>query len=155
MVLIEKFLQVDRCSLMIMENDQKTLKIKKTFGITGVDLKNVKVKVGKGIAGSVAASGRPLLIKNIEEELTQLNVKSPQNQFYTNSLLSVPLITQGKVIGVINVNNKKNGQSFVSADEQLLSIIGVEIAVTIQRSYLVAQLEKAKEIDRDINHSMV
>ena len=153
MTLIKEHLHVDRCSLMIVEADRKTMKIKRAFGMSGMDIDRIRVTIGHGIAGSVAESGKPLLIKDIEKE-TQFESLSPRSYFRTNSLLSIPLIAQGEVIGVINVNNRKDSQPFSKDDLQLLSAIGSEIATVLNNSYIKLQLKKAKELDRDIDASI-
>ena len=158
LALIKNHMQVERCSLMIMQPDGMTMKIKNAFGMPDVDIAKIKVTVGEGIAGFVAASARPLLIKDIEAEThLKSNVKN-KSVFRTNSLLSVPLITSGKVrkvIGVINVNNRNDGLSFSQADLDLLSTIGSEVAGVLQRSYMELQLKKARELDRDIQRFSV
>ena len=153
--LIEQYIQVDRCSLMIMDEDRKHLRIKKAFGIHDVDIGRVKVPIGEGIAGYIATGTRPLLIKDIAAEQHLISLVPQKENFRTNSLLSVPLATQGEVIGVINVNNRKDGLPFSEADMDLLCKIGSEIAPVLQRSYMALQLKKARELDRDIKQFMV
>jgi putative methionine-R-sulfoxide reductase with GAF domain len=153
--LIERYIQVDRCSLMIMDKDRKHLSIKKAFGIHDVDIGKVKVPLGQGIAGYVALGTRPLLIKDIAAEKHLISQVPQKENFRTNSLLSVPLVSQGEVIGVINVNNRKDGQPLSEADMELLCKIGSEIAAVLQRSYMALQLKKARDLDRDIKRSMV
>ena len=155
LTLIEKYMQVDRCSLMIIEPDGKTMRIKKAFGMTDVNTEKIKVRVGEGIAGFVAAGERPLLIKDIEAEPHLRSNINRKKVFRTNSLLSVPLIAKGKVIGVINVNNRKDGLSFSEADLDLLSKIGSEIAAVLQRSYIALQLKKAEELAKDVRRFIV
>ncbi|MBI5441239.1 MAG: GAF domain-containing protein [Deltaproteobacteria bacterium] len=154
MTLIERRMRVDRCSLMIIDPDRKFLRIKRAFGLTEIRPEKVKVAVGDGIAGSVAATGKPLMIRDIERE-THLTRRSSGIQYRTNSLLSVPLVAQGEVIGVINVNNKKDGHPFSDDDLGVLSAIGSEVAANLQRSYMEAQLRRARELDREISRTMV
>jgi GAF domain-containing protein len=80
---------------------------------------------------------------------------SQAKNFRTNSLLSVPLVAHGEVIGVINVNNRKDGRPFTEDDMELLSKISSEIAAVLQRSYMALQLKKARELDKSINISVI
>ena len=155
MELIEKNLHVNRCSLMIIDKDRKHLKIKKAFGLYDIDIKKVKVPLGEGIAGYVALGTRPLLIRDIAAEKHLISQVPQKEKFRTKSLLSVPLVAQGEVIGVINVNNRKDGLPFSESDKDLLCKIGSEIAAVLQRSYMALQMKKAKELDRDIKRFMV
>ncbi len=152
--LIQQHLNVDRCSLMIIDEDQKQLRIRKAFGMPEVDIDQVRVPLGEGIAGYVAAGTRPLLIKDLSAE-GHLNSMIPdKDQFRNNSLLSVPLVVQGKALGVINVNNHRDGRPFSVRDMELLQMIGSEIAAVLQRSYMALQIKKSRELDADIMRSM-
>jgi len=155
LALIEKHIRVDRCSLMIMDEERKNLRIRKTFGIPDVDFSKVRIPLGVGIAGHVATGTRPLLIKDLSAEQLLSSRALDKENFRTNSLLSVPLVTQGEVIGVINVNNRKDGLPFTEDDMDLLSKIGSEIAAVLQRSYMAHQLKKARELDGDIKRFTV
>lgn len=152
--LVEEHIQVDRCSLMILDEDKKVLRIKRAFGMPEVDIETVNVVLGEGIAGHVATGTKPLLIKDISAEKHLISQIDDREKFRTNSLLSVPLVTQGKTIGVINVNNRKDGWPFSLEDRDLLVKIASEIAAVLQRSYMALQVKKAKELEADIRHLM-
>ena len=154
MDLVEKYILVDRCSLMIIDEDQKYLRIKRAFGMPEVDTDAVKVVLGEGISGYVATGTKPLLIKDISAESHLLGQIENRDTYRTNSLLSIPLVTQGKTIGVINVNNKKDGTPFSEEDKDLLVKIGSEIAAVLQRSYMALQIKKARDLEADIKRSM-
>lgn len=153
--LIDLHLQIDRCSLMILDPRKNALCIKKAVGMDNVDISGVRVPVGEGIAGYVAAGARPLLIRDISTEPHLVPRENRQHQYTTNSLLSVPLVAEGKVIGVINVNNRKDGLPFTEADQALLTAIASEIALVLQRSYMKLLLKKSKTLDEDIHRFMV
>lgn len=155
LTLIEKHMEVDRCSLMIVQPDGRTMRIKNAFGMDDLEIEKVRATVGEGIAGTVAANARALLIRNIEEEPHLRSSVENKRVFSTKSLLSVPLVAKGKVIGVINVNNRKDGLPFCEADLELLTTIGSEMAAVLQRSYMELQLRKARELDKDIRRFSV
>lgn len=152
---IVKYIPVDRCSLMIIDEKKKHLRMKRAIGINDVDIGKIKVPLGMGIAGHVAMGTRPLLIKDISAEEHLISMVPHKNNFRTNSLLVVPLVSSGEVIGVINASNRKDGLPFSEDDMELLSKIGSEIAAVLQRSYMALQLKKARELDRDIRRSAV
>ncbi|HOD43189.1 MAG TPA: GAF domain-containing protein, partial [Candidatus Wallbacteria bacterium] len=62
--------------------------------------------------------------------------------YKTKSVLSVPLIIKDKVIGVINVNNKKNSEVFNDSDLQLLETLATQIATAIENARLYTQKEQ-------------
>ena len=61
-----------------------------------------------GVSGSVAAWGRPLLVRNIETDRRFQRLSNPQ--YATKSLLCVPLKVDGEVLGVFNVTNKSRAR---------------------------------------------
>ena len=90
-----------------------------------------RVKIGEGIAGTVAESGMPLLIDNIEQNDVY---RSPnKSQYETMSLLSVPISFGDMVIGVINVNNKTSGEPFNQDDMNLIMSFAERISKALER----------------------
>jgi len=87
------------------------------------------MKVGEGISGYVAATGRSLLIANVEVD--PRFARSNHERYYTSSLISSPLLRMGTVLGVVNVNNKRSQESFVPDDLRLLEAIAGHAAVAL------------------------
>ncbi|HER43032.1 MAG TPA: GAF domain-containing protein, partial [Candidatus Eisenbacteria bacterium] len=128
---IAEMLSVKMVSMMLLDQEKKELFIKVAYGLEGEVVEKVRVPLGGGIAGKVVESGRPLLVTNVEKN----GVKSAPNnpQYETKSLISVPLKLGAVVIGVINVNNKTNGQPFNDDDLALLVSISDRLAKVIER----------------------
>jgi len=80
----------------------------------------------------VAAWGHPLLVQDIETDRRFRRLNHPQ--YNTKSLLSVPLRVQGEVIGVVNANNKQNGESFDDDDLCLLVMLTERVGSAIERA---------------------
>jgi PAS domain S-box-containing protein len=84
-------------------------------------------KIGQGITGQVAATGRPANIKDVRkaENYIQINPKSL-------SELCVPMAIGGRIIGVINAESFK-ADYFTSDDERLLTTIAGQLTTAIER----------------------
>ena len=129
--MIAELLQAKIASLMLLDQSRSELFIKVSYGLDEWIVDQTRVKVGEGIAGKVAETGMPLLIDNIEKNEVY---KSPNNpQYETVSLLSVPLVVDDMVVGVINVNNKTSGDPFDQDDLNLLMSFGERISTSLQR----------------------
>jgi signal transduction histidine kinase len=128
---IAEMLSVKIVSLMLLDHEKKELFIKEAYGLDEDIVKNKRVAVGSGIAGRVIETGEPLLIKDIEvSEMT----KCPNNpQYETRSLVSAPLKIGSSVIGVINANNKTNGEAFTEDDLTLLVSLSLRLSKVIER----------------------
>ena len=109
-------------SLMLVDPERGDLFIAASRGLEGQNLLGRRTTVRSGVAGTVAAYGRPLLVNNIETDRRFRRLNHPQ--YRTKSLLCVPLRVDGEVLGVLNVNNKANGEAF---DEDDLAVLGVMV----------------------------
>jgi len=129
--MMAELLQAKIASLMLLDQNRAELFIKVSYGLDEWIVEQTRVKVGEGIAGKVAETGMPLLIDNIEKNEIY---RSPNNpQYETVSLLSVPLIVDDMVVGVINVNNKASGQPFDRDDMNLLISFTERISISLER----------------------
>lgn len=141
-------IEVDRASLMLVDKETKELKIVFAKGISEDIVKNIKVKIGEGISGWVAKEGRPLLIKNIEDSPSEVQeVVLNQGRFKTKSFLAIPLICsplriENRIIGVINLTDKKSGREFTQHDLDLLSAISTQIGLLIEHKRLFDDLRE-------------
>jgi diguanylate cyclase (GGDEF)-like protein len=93
------------------------------------EVADMTMEIGEGISGYVAATGRPLLIPNVEVD--PRFARQNHERYYTRSLISSPLLRMGTVLGVVNVNNKRSQESFVPDDLRLLDAIAGHAAVSL------------------------
>jgi len=144
--IIPDVLEVETCSLMLLDEETKTLKVKKAKGLSENIIAKISIPLGEGISGYVAITGKPLLIKNIEKDK---RFKVKQHRYYkTKSALSVPLKIKNKVIGVVNINNKKTGTGFTESDLNLLCSLADNIAIAIENASLYKRTQrKVKELE--------
>ena len=134
-------------SVMLLSKDKNELFVQLAYGLDESVVKGSRVKIGSGIAGRVAATGRPLLIENIEES-EGLDPKGRQGQYDTNSLVSVPLFMDGQVIGVVNCNNKVTGDPFYADDLSLLITLTEKVTTALSKAMA---FENSKEtLDRTV-----
>jgi len=141
--LVSRHLGVERCSVMLLDETGRRLEVKIGLGFDRPVKDLPPAPVGKGIAGRVAASGAPLLVKNIESD-RRFRKKSGR-QYKNSSLLCVPLKVKGRVIGVLNVNNKRDGSSFTETDLELLTILASSAAASLSNAALHRQTEESRK----------
>jgi len=96
-------------------------------------LQGYRIDKGMGIAGWVAAHGEPVIVNNAHQDRRFSSFVDDSFGFRTNSLICVPLIVQGRVIGVIEVLNKFSGEAFTDTDLDLLTILASMAAVAIDK----------------------
>jgi class 3 adenylate cyclase/putative methionine-R-sulfoxide reductase with GAF domain len=114
-------------------------------------LQSFTLKFGQGIAGSVAARGESIIVNDIESSSKFFNEVDEDTGFQTKSALCVPVISQGKVVGVIEVLNKVDGV-FGPSDEDLLQSIASSVSIANENVRLYGETVAMAEHERDIRH---
>jgi diguanylate cyclase (GGDEF)-like protein len=130
----------ETCSLMLLDDERRVLTIHKAIGLPEGVAETVRIPLGTGIAGRVAASGKAVLIRDLDKELSD----APRNRghYRTRSLLSVPLVYRCQTIGVLNVNNKKGDDIFSAGDLNLLTLLANQVAIAIQNARLHTRVQE-------------
>ena len=106
--LTTRLLKVGNCSLVLIEPGTDVLRIHASYGLNPEIVRTWRARIGEGITGWVAQTGKPLLIENVETH--PLFQRKSLRRYSTKSLLSVPLIYQKRVLGVLNVNNRNDAR---------------------------------------------
>lgn len=130
--MIAASLEAEIVSLVMVDPDRGDLFVVAALGLTTHELEGRRTMVRNGVAGAVAAWGRPVLVENIETDRRFKRMNHPQ--YATKSLLCVPLRVEGEVVGVVNVNNKVNGESFDDDDLALLVMLTERVGSAIERA---------------------
>ncbi|MBZ0156504.1 MAG: GAF domain-containing protein [Alphaproteobacteria bacterium] len=130
---IAELLDLDVCSLMLVDELTGELVIKSARGLDDEVVKRARVKFGDRIAGWVALEGKPLLIDDIERD-PLFSRRNPPH-YTTKSLLSLPLKRGDTVIGVVNLNNKRDGTPLSEKDLRIASVVSERISYCIERIY--------------------
>ena len=132
-VMVAAVMEAEIVSLMMVDPERGDLFVAASCGLEGHKLAQRRTSVRSGVAGSVAAWGRPVLVNNIETDRRFLRLNHPQ--YNTKSLLSVPIQVESEVVGVINVNNKASRESFDENDLALLAALVERVGSAIERAY--------------------
>jgi PAS domain S-box-containing protein len=107
-------------------------------------LKEVRLKVGEGIAGWVAKERKVRIVNDIKEESYWARKTDDKIDFRTKSVLAVPLVYKDKLLGVVEAVNKKAGP-FLQEDADVLSAFAAQSAVSIENARLFENLREEKE----------
>jgi GAF domain-containing protein/DNA-binding NarL/FixJ family response regulator len=107
-------------------------------------LKNFLMPFGEGIIGLVAQTGIPHIVNNAQEDPGWSPVADRLTGFTTKKVIAVPLIAEGKIVGVMELLNKKGGD-FGQRDVELLSLVASSAAIAIKNAQQYAALERAND----------
>jgi len=129
-------------SLLLLDQKTNLLFFKVATGEKGEAVMQFKVKLGQGIAGHVAKTGKPVLIENAQRDSRWMREISDRIDYDTRSMVCVPLIFDAVVIGVIQVINKEDGTQFTPADMTVLTEFSNLAALAIGSAQDLAQVKR-------------
>jgi diguanylate cyclase (GGDEF)-like protein len=137
-------LESEIASVLLMEVDG-SMRISHARGLPDEVMAQTRIHPGEGIAGHVVATGQPLLVPDVERDPRFR--RRNHERYYTHSCLSAPLVLQGRVRGVINVNNKRSQNPFDTSDLRLLEIIAGHAAVALANARRFEEMETRAQRD--------
>ena len=110
------------------------------------ELKQIRLKLGQGVAGHVAQQGTVVNIPAAQDEQRFNPDIDKMTGYRTSSLLAVPLVDAGGIIfGVLQVLNRLGGGIFGPDDEKRLKDISAQVSQALQATSLYTELLRAKE----------
>jgi len=121
-------------SIMLLDDTGKELRISNAIGIDPEVIRNTRLPLGESIAGYVAKHGEPLIVKDVEKD--RRFRRTNRQRYETKSLISAPLLVKERLLGVINLNNKKRGGKFDERDLKLLVTFANQAAIAIDNAQL-------------------
>jgi len=129
--------------IMLLDESGQTLSYRVHHGLSDKYAEEMHLKLGEGIAGRVAQSGRSVLLEDIssEPDAARLDLISLEG---LRAFVSVPLRAKDNVLGVMNVASHVPHR-FTKEDVHLLHTIGDQLGIAIEQAMLYERLRKARE----------
>jgi two-component system, response regulator PdtaR len=141
------------CSLLLLDKKKGELVLKACQSDSGDYNQKSNMPLGKGIAGRVAATGKPFKVLDVQKDPRFLNKVIAANDGLV-SLLSVPMIVEGETIGVINCYTPEKYE-FTKEDIQMLTTVASQAAIVLKNTELrimkevvERELEERKTVER-------
>jgi len=130
------------CILRLINKDTGLLEIKASHGLSTETDRKTELRIGESIAGKVAEQAKPILIKDIYEHPDFMNITGA----IVKSLLCVPLIAKGNVIGTIalydkDASGKRSATAFTTEDENLLTTFASHAAMAVENAFIYERSE--------------
>ncbi len=142
----EEFMDAEASSVYEIDEGKNQLFVRVARGEKKKPIEGITLKVGEGIAGFVAQSGRPMVVQDVAVEKRFSDKFDRATGFKTRALISVPLILRNEPIGVLQVINKRSNQPFTENDLELLNGMAPQIAIAMENAKLYSRLEKKCEL---------
>jgi signal transduction histidine kinase len=160
-----ELLAAEAGSLILVDEDTGELTFEVTTGPGSADLEGVRLPPGTGVVGSVVDEGRSTIIRDAQSDQRWYRELDDSTEFVTRSIIAVPMISRGRVVGVIELLNRHDGVPFGEEDERLLSAFAAHAAISVENARLftqtdqalsarVAELSMMQRIDRELNATL-
>ncbi|HOJ64352.1 MAG TPA: sensor domain-containing diguanylate cyclase [Spirochaetota bacterium] len=102
-------------------------------------LSDIRLSMGEGIAGTVWENGQSILIKDATKDVRFSKKADEKTKDTTRSLIAVPLVVNGEIIGVMEAMNKLDGTSFTNFDLEIFKTLAMQAAIGIENANLYEQ----------------
>jgi signal transduction histidine kinase/ActR/RegA family two-component response regulator len=127
---IREVLTVDTAAILLLEKEANELVAWAALGLEEEVERGVRIPYGQGFAGKIIAEMRPLIVPDLEKD----EVLNPLlREKGISSLLGVPLVMEGRPIGVIHVGTFRR-TDFTPEDIHILQLAADRIALSIERT---------------------
>jgi PAS domain S-box-containing protein len=142
---IRELLATDSATILLLTEDGQALIVRATIGLEDTAT-GLRIPLGRGVAGSIAASRAPLAV----EDISAVEVINPVLRRNARSLIGAPLIVEGRLIGVIHAGTTRL-RRFTEGDVRLLQLAADRVALAIEHARLYEVEQQARRQAEEAN----
>jgi GAF domain-containing protein len=121
-------------SIALVDEKGRALEFKVAYGAGRDEVIGMHIPLDRGIAGYVAMTGQPIAVSNVQEDARFNKEFATSTGYVPRSILAMPLISDDRVIGVMEVLDKISAPSFGMQDMELLGLFARQAAIAIHQS---------------------
>ena len=145
LIRIRDALGADTAAFLLIDEEETELVARAAKGIEEEVERGVRIPIGGGFAGRIAAERRPVILDDVDHA----HILNPiLREKGIKSMLGVPLITHDRVLGVVHVGTLRP-RKFTDEDVDLLEIVAQRAAVAIDRALAHEQVVRLTQLQRD------
>jgi len=139
---ISDLLQPDTWSLLMLDESGQELQFEIAIGAGADKLKDVRLKIGEGIAGWVALHGEPVLVEDVKRDPRFSPRIDEITQIDTRSAVCVPIKGREKILGVIELVNCLGRESFRKEDIPILKSLADYAAIALENARYIQRIHE-------------
>jgi len=139
---IDQFLRPDNWSLLLLDESKQELYFELAIGKASQSLKDVRVKMGQGIAGWVAQHGEAVIVPDVSKDTRFFSKVDEKTKMETRSIVAVPVKFRDTCLGVIELINCFDGDGFQDRDLKLLEALADFAAIAIENARHVKRIHE-------------
>jgi signal transduction histidine kinase len=139
----------EAASILLYDDTARQLYFQVATNMDEPTMRGLVVPLEGSIAGWIVTNRKSVRIANVNQDPRHFDDVGQATQYETRSLLGVPMVTQDKVVGVLEAINKREGE-FTETEEDFLKVLGAQAAVAIQNSRLFQQSDLVAEFVHEL-----
>jgi diguanylate cyclase (GGDEF)-like protein len=139
---VVEFFSPENWSLLLVDEEKGELYFEIVVGEAAEKIKDIRLKIGEGVAGWVAKTGKSLLVPSVDDEPRFTRKVDDVSQFATESIICIPLRIRNKVLGVIELINKTDITPFHQYDLEILTTVADYAAIALENARNYEQVQK-------------
>jgi len=139
---INEVLRPDTWSLLLMDTEKQELYFQIATGKGADALKDVRIKVGQGLAGWVAKSGEAVVVADTSKDSRFFGQVDERTKVETRSIVAVPVRFREQCLGVIELINCVGPEGFSQRDLVLLEALADYAAIAIENARHVQRIHE-------------
>jgi signal transduction histidine kinase len=132
-------------SLLLLDQETDELVFAVIEGGGGASLVGQRLAKGVGIAGWVAEHCEALIVDDVSKDERYFSSIAEDTHFETTSLICVPMVAKGQLVGVLQILNKQSGEPFTEDDQEILTTFAAQSAIAIENSRLYHDLREERD----------
>lgn len=145
LALVGDDMQTQRCSLMLRSPNPDELFLAGARGIGPNIVLGMRIRLGEGVAGRVAAAREPLLVQDVKEASQHPLLR---DQYFTSgSFISFPLVYHDDLVGVLNLTNRAQRGVYTEEDVERVRLLGLVISLVASMNRLPERLLEELPVD--------
>lgn len=137
-------------SILLVDKKTGELHFAAATGAAAGNSQHVVVPMEGSIAGWIVQNGQPLIIDDVQSDRRFFRGVDRSTNFLTRSMLGVPLVTKGKVIGALEAINKRGERPYTDQDVAVMQALASQAAVAIENARLFQQSDVVAEIMHEL-----
>ncbi len=140
--LSSRVVDAESASLLLLDEKSQELYFDVALGL-GDEASKFRLPVGQGIAGTVARERKPAIINDVRADARWSPKMDEQSGFTTRSILAVPMLVRGRLIGVVEAINRKEG-AFTPEHLRTFEAFSSQASVAIDNARLFSSLKEER-----------
>ncbi len=139
----------EAAAIILYDENKNQLFFQSSTNLDSKVMRGLEIPIDSSIAGEIIRTRKPMIVLDASKDPRHFQGVGKSTDYQTKSLVGVPMITKEKIIGVLEVINKKK-RNFTEEDAEVLTALGSQAAVAIENTRLFQQSDLISEMVHEL-----